>query len=144
LRHTALSTPNRNNGFVPNGSLLIIDWPCDCNVVQRTRWQQSAAPASGLARKVFLMALRISAFSANALCPRTSAWLASEASITVIPFDKTIEVETSPNARPVVEEKAAVREGEVSQAEPPARQLNRLDELRQEREDKRDRDDQER
>jgi len=58
--------------------------------------------------------------------------------------DKTVGVETSPNARPVVEEKAAVREGEVSQAEPPARQLNRLDELRQEREDKRDRDDQER
>jgi len=58
--------------------------------------------------------------------------------------DKTVEVETSPNARPVVEEKAAVREGEASQAEPAARQLNRLDELRQEREEKRDRDDQER
>ncbi len=58
--------------------------------------------------------------------------------------DKTAEVETSPTARPVVEEKAAVREGEASQAEPAARQLNRLDELRQEREEKRDRDDQER
>lgn len=58
--------------------------------------------------------------------------------------DKTAEVETSPNPRPVVEEKAAVREGEASQAEPSARQLNRLDELRQEREEKRDRDDQER
>ncbi|EGP54315.1 relaxase/mobilization nuclease family protein (plasmid) [Agrobacterium tumefaciens F2] len=58
--------------------------------------------------------------------------------------DKTAEVEASPNARPVVEEKAAVREGEASQAEPAARQLNRLDELRQEREEKRDRDDQER
>jgi hypothetical protein len=58
--------------------------------------------------------------------------------------NKTVEVETSPNARPVVEEKAAVREGEASQAEPAARQLNRLDELRQEREEKRDRGDQER
>lgn len=57
--------------------------------------------------------------------------------------DKIVEVETSPNARPVAEEKAAIREGEASQAEPTTRQLIRLDELRQEREKQRDRDDQE-
>ncbi|TMV18587.1 relaxase/mobilization nuclease, partial [Rhizobium sp. Td3] len=66
-----------------------------------------------------------------------------EAEVVTVRHDKTVEVETSSDRRPVVEEKAAVREGGASQAEPAARQLNRLEELMKEREAKRDRDEQE-
>ncbi|MCA1868520.1 relaxase [Agrobacterium genomosp. 3] len=67
-----------------------------------------------------------------------------EAEVVTARDDKTAEVETSSDQRLVIEEKAAVREGEASQSEPSARQLNRLEELMKERDAKRDRDDQER
>ncbi len=67
-----------------------------------------------------------------------------EADVVPARDNKTVTVETSSDDRPVVEEKAAVREGEASQAEPAARQLNRLEELMNEREAKRGRDEQER